>query len=170
MGQGQSPAVAPRVTFLDPGDRPRGKEPEELLSLKRGSVREPEGDGAGRGPRHTPRPTPGGRARPERHRGDSEDLLDRFVELPHAREAGREGDLCGTEPCRLEQDPRRLSALGPGERQRTRPYLGDQQPVEMSLAVSEPAGQSRHAVPVDDAVGDEAHRAPDRVGAAVPFR
>jgi hypothetical protein len=40
----------------------------------------------------------------------------------------------------------------------------------MSLAVSEPAGQSRHAVPVDDAVGDEAHRAPDRVGAAVPFR
>ena len=39
----------------------------------------------------------------------------------------------------------------------------------MALAVAEPAGEAGYAVAVDDAVGDEAHRAPDDVRAAIPL-
>ena len=42
--------------------------------------------------------------------------------------------------------------------------------VEVALAVAEAAGEARHALAVDDAIGDEAHGAGDDVTADVPVR
>ena len=102
-------------------------------------------------------------------RREREDLADRVVELPHAREAGRERDLGEAELGRLDQRARRLRALRARERERPGAELGRDEPVELPLAVAEARGESRDAVAVDDAVGDQAHRARDDVGARVPL-
>jgi len=111
-----------------------------------------------------------GRAGSQRHGSEREYLLDRLVELADTREPGRERDLGCSQLGRLEQDSRRLGTLRPCEREWTCTHLGDEHSVEMALAVAETTGESRHAVTVDDAIGNEAHRSADRVGTPVPFR
>jgi len=40
----------------------------------------------------------------------------------------------------------------------------------LTIAVTQPRGKRSNSLAVDETVGDESHRAPDNVGAAVPFR
>lgn len=56
------------------------------------------------------------------------------------------------------------------ERERTGPDPCGKQAVEVALGVAEPAHEPGEALPVDDAGGDEPHRASDSVGARVPLR
>ncbi len=58
----------------------------------------------------------------------------------------------------------RAMASGPA------PELGGDQAAYLPLLVAEAGGQSLDAAAVDDAVGDEPHRAPHHVGPDVPFR
>ena len=71
---------------------------------------------------------------------------------------------------RLDQHPRGLRPLGAGQRDRTGADLGDELAVQVPLAVAEPAGEPGDALAVDDAVGDQPHRATDEVGPLVPLR
>ena len=70
----------------------------------------------------------------------------------------------------LEQHPRRLAALGPGQGQWPGAHFGGEETVELAGAVAEPAGQTFDAVAVDDAVANEPHGAGDDVGPDVPLR
>ena len=62
-----------------------------------------------------------------------------------------------------------MGTLGARERERSCAHFGDKQPVEVPLAVAEPARQAGHAVAVHDAVCDEAHRTTNDVGTTVPL-
>ena len=57
----------------------------------------------------------------------------------------------------------RASASGPA------PDHGHELAVHVALGVAEPRGETADALAIDDAVGDQAHRAPDEVGAQVPL-
>ena len=57
----------------------------------------------------------------------------------------------------------RASASGAGAE------LGDELAVQVALAVAEPPREPGDALAVDDAVGDQPHRAADDVGAHVPL-
>ena len=57
----------------------------------------------------------------------------------------------------------RARASGPGAE------LGEQLSLELPGAVAEACGQAGHAIAVDDAVGDQAHRPGHDVGAHVPL-
>ena len=48
--------------------------------------------------------------------------------------------------------------------------FGREQAGEVSARVAEAAGEARHTLALDDAVGDEAHRAGGGVAAEVPLR
>ena len=50
------------------------------------------------------------------------------------------------------------------------PDLGDEQPVQLALAVAEPGGEPADALAVDGAVADQPHRPAHGVGADVPLR
>ena len=71
---------------------------------------------------------------------------------------------------RLDQDPGGLGATGPGQRERTGAELGGEQPVEVPRGVADPGGEALDAVALDDAVGDQPHRAAGDVGRDVPVR
>jgi len=58
--------------------------------------------------------------------------------------------------------------LGPRERERPRPQVGQQVPPDLALAVAQVAGQPGDALALDDAVGDEAHRPAGHVALEVP--
>ena len=102
-------------------------------------------------------------------RRQREDLAHGVVELPHAREAGRERDLGEAEIGRLDQRARRLRALRAGERERACAELRRDEAVELAHAVAEARGEPGDALAIDDAVADQAHRARDDVGARVPL-
>ena len=59
---------------------------------------------------------------------------------------------------RLEQRAGGVGALGAGDRERPGAELVGHHAVEVALAVAEAAGEARHALAIDDTVGDEAHR------------
>ncbi len=107
---------------------------------------------------------------PQLGRGHRVHLADRVVELAHAGETGRERDLGRAEVGGLQQQPGGLRPLGAGERERARTEFGVQLAGQVAVAVAEPRGEPGHALAVDHAVGDQAHRAPDQVGAEVPLR
>ena len=102
-------------------------------------------------------------------RSPGEDRADRLVELPDAREAGTQGDLCDREVGRLEENAGSLGALGPGEREGAGPDLGHQDAVELTLGVAEPAGETGDPVAVDCAVEDQADRPGGDVRPTEPF-
>jgi hypothetical protein len=52
-----------------------------------------------------------------------------------------------------------VRTLDPGEGEGTGTDLGHEHPVELALAVAEPAGEAGHALPVHDPVGHEPHGA-----------
>ncbi len=104
---------------------------------------------------------------PGRHR---EHLSHGRVELAHALKARGERHACDLHRRRLEQDPRRLRALGARQLERPRTHAGDELAMHMALAVAEPASQSAHTVAIDHAVGDQAHRPTHEVAPPVPLR
>ena len=109
------------------------------------------------------------RPRPQPARRVGEGLAHGVVALAHAGEAGGEGDVGDGEVGRLEQDARRLAALGPGQGERAGAHLGGDEAVELAGAVAEPAGQALDALAVDDAVADQPHGAGHDVGPDVPL-
>ncbi len=98
-----------------------------------------------------------------------EHLLDRRVELAHAVKARRERHLDDRQLRRLDQDARRLRALGAGERERAGADDRDELAVHVTLGVAEPAREADDALAVDQAVGDQPHRAPDEIRAQIPL-
>ena len=96
------------------------------------------------------------------------DLADRLVELTHAAEPGREGDVGRTEVGGLEQHPRGLGALGPRQRERAGAELLGEEPREVTGRVPDVAGEAVDALAVDHAVTDQPHRAAGGVGGDVP--
>src|SRR6185369_2734854 len=109
-----------------------------------------------------------GRAKPGRSR--SEHLSHRVVELPDARESGGKCDVRGGQLSRLEQNPRRLGPLGPGERYRACSDLRDENAVQLSFGIANAPSEARYALPVDDAVRDQPQRAPSEVASNIPLR
>jgi hypothetical protein len=107
---------------------------------------------------------------PQPGRGQREHLPDGVVELADAGKPGGEGDLADWQAGRLQQQPGRLGTLGPGQRLRSGADLDGELPVQLAFAVAEPGGQAGHALPVDQPVGDQAHRPADHVGARVPLQ
>ena len=83
-------------------------------------------------------------------------------------EAGRERDLGERQVGGLDQQPRGLGPLRPGERERAGAELGDELPVEVALAVAEPAREAGDALAVDDAVARSA-ASPGRRGRRATF-
>lgn len=63
-----------------------------------------------------------------------------------------------------------MGALGAGQYQRRCAGLGDQDPLQLSLAVPQPTGETGHPFPVDGAVGDQPHRPAGDVIAQIPRR
>ncbi len=103
--------------------------------------------------------------RAELARRRAEEQPDRRVELPDAREARGQGELADAQVRRLEQHASRLGALRPGEGERTGADRVQQASMDVTLAVAEPRGEPADALAIDDAVGDQPHRATDEVGA-----
>jgi hypothetical protein len=71
---------------------------------------------------------------------------------------------------RLDQHPRGLRALRPGEGERTCAELGKKLPLDLPSAVPQPGGEAGNSVARDDPVGDEPHRPVDQVSALIPLR
>ncbi len=101
-------------------------------------------------------------------RGQCVDLLDGVVELPHAGEPGRKGDLGRLQTGGLEQDPGGVRALCPRQCHGTGAQLGIQLPLHLPGAVAEPGRQPGDPFPVDHAIADQPHRPPDDIGAGIP--
>ena len=113
---------------------------------------------------------PGGGLLAQLARGGGEDGAHGVVELPDAREAGRERDLGQLEVGRLDEGAGGVRALRAGQCLGAGADLGDEQAVQLALAVAEPGGEAGHSLAVDRAVADQAHRPGDGVGADVPLR
>ena len=97
------------------------------------------------------------------------DLAQRLVELAHAGEAGRERDIGQRQVGRLDEHAGRVGAPCPGQGQRCRSELLGEQPTEVARGVAHPPGQPVHALAVDQAVGDQPHRATGDIGGDVPL-
>ena len=120
-------------------------------------------------PLSSARAAPAARARAARAARSGEDLAHRGVELAHAAKAGGERHLGDRQRRGLEQDPRGLGALRTRERQR--PGADDRRPAGGARGARcspRRAASPRDALAVDDAVGDQAHRAARRGRRAGP--
>jgi hypothetical protein len=103
-------------------------------------------------------------------RRQGEDLLDRVVEGANAGKPGREGDITDREGARLDENPCGLGPLGSSQSKWTGPDLGGELSLDLANAVAESAGQSGHALTVNDTIRDEPHGPRDQVRAQVPLR
>ena len=159
-------APVPGVTaLLDAGNRAGRQELEDGRRRKRPSKRQPQVQRArGR------RPACGSSACTQLCRRQGEDFANRVVELPHTREAGRERDVADRHLRRFEQQPRGLRSLRARQRDRAGTNLCNELPVDVPLAVAEPARETRDSFAIDHAVSDVPHCAPDEIGPHVPFR
>lgn len=108
-----------------------------------------------------------GRAARSRQR---EHLADGVVEGADTGEARRERDVPHRKGGRFDEEPRRLSALGPRQGEWAGAQFGVELALDLACAVAEPRRKPWDALTVDHAVGDEPHRAGDDVRAVVPFR
>ena len=123
----------------------------------------------GRSRRAPPRRVRPAAARAQLERRHPEHLAHGLVELADAREPGRERDVGRGQVGADEQHPGGVRAVGAAERERPRAEFGGEQPGEVPRGVSEPPREPRHALALDDAVGDEPHRARGGVAAQVPL-
>ncbi len=163
VGQAQRAAVGRALDLFDARHRTRGEELDDRVTIERSAARQPQHD-------HTGRCEVAAASRLAHLAGcDREDLADRVVELADAREARRERDVREWQLGRLDQHAGALGALRTSERDRTRADLGGQLAVQVPLAVPEPLAELGDAPAVDDAVRDQAHRAPDQIGSHVPL-
>ena len=135
--------------------------------VERTSVREHQVDGPRvRRPRRVRRPPPC----TQLERRHPEHLAHRLVELTDAREAGRERHVGGREVGAHQEQARRVSPMRAGEGERAGAELRGEDAAEVTRRVAETPGQARHALALDDAVGDEAHGATRGVAAQIPRR
>ena len=164
VGQAQAAPVATIGGVLDRGRRAQREELEQTAGIERRAEGQAQGERAA-----VLRAAVAARARAQLARRRGEHLPDRRVELAHALKARREGHLDDRDTRRLEQDPRRLSALRTREREWPGADDGNELAVDMALAVAEAASEPADAIAVDDAVGNQAHGPPDEIGATVPI-
>ncbi len=90
------------------------------------------------------------------------------VEGANAGEARPESGLRHRQRRGLDQQPRRLSALGAGDRQRTGTELGTQVALHLSGAVAQAARQFADAAAINHSVGDQSHGASHEIGLRKP--
>ena len=163
----EHPRVGLAVPRLHPWHGTSPEEGEQALGVERRAEREAQRDRSwcrrlvaapvARGPAQV------GRCRCE-HRPHG------VVELADAGEPGGERGGGDRQVGGLEQQPCRVGALCPGERERAGSDLLGEHAVEVPLAVVHPLGETTDALAVDHAVGDEAHGPADDVGPHVPLR
>src|SRR5919201_2417674 len=101
---------------------------------------------------------------------DSEDLANGVVELADTRESRGERDVREGEVGSLDQCPRGLRSLRPGDRERTGAQLAQHQAMEMTLADRKAFCHTGDAIAIDDPVCNQAHRAANEIAPDVPFR
>ncbi len=168
-------AIGRAIDLLDPRDRSEAEKVEQRAGVERGPEGEPQRDRSGRRARRrkvfaSGREGPCGGTRPQLGRRHREDGSERVVELADAREPGRERDVRKRKLRGLDEHARGLRTLGASQGDWSGPDLGNQLTVQVTLAVVELAGQTGDAVPIDDAVSDQPHRATDEIGTLVPLR
>ena len=95
---------------------------------------------------------------------------DRVVELPDAREAGGERDLGERQRRRLDQHPRRLRALGAGQRERRRADSASTARWRCRSLYGERAGEPGDAPRSTTPSAISRIARADEVGARVPLR
>jgi hypothetical protein len=156
--------ASPRST---PVQRADGEVAQQAGGVERAAVRQPQHERARRRG-HRPAPAPPRGLRPQLRRRHAVHGAHGVVELPHAGEPGGERDVGHPERGRLDQQPRRVGAVRPGQGERPRAQLRGQHAREVPVGVAQPPGQPRHALALDDAVGDQPHRAGGQVGPGVP--
>ena len=156
--------------MLHAGQRAHAQEIEDRGRVERLATREAQANGLGHARRErTVCASCGSSPSPQAGRRVGEDLAHCLVALADAGESGRERDVRHGKLRRLEQQARRLAALGSGESERTGAHFGGEEPVQLSRAVAEPAGQSLDTLEVDDSVADETHRPRHGVRTQVPL-
>ena len=141
LGRRSARRYAPSPDLLDPGHRAGGEPAHERRgrrTARRTGRRSAKRPGSAARPRR--------RARRSSRRRRVEDLPDRVVELPDAREAGGERDLGERQRRRLEQHPRGLRPLRAGERER-RARRRRRPPAGGRAARCSRAGRARPATP-----------------------
>ena len=114
--QVEDPGERRPVPLLEAGHRMRAEEEQHLGGLVRRSCGQPEGEPAGRACPGAPL-----NRSPEPRRRRREDLADGVVELADAREPGRERDVGHRQVGGLDEHPRGLGPLRPGERRAPTP-------------------------------------------------
>ncbi len=159
--QAQHPSVRPAVDALDTRDQAAAEELEQAVCVERLPHREAERDAAG-----------GRAAAAAAHLGRRQgvDMTHRVVELPDRGETGRERDVGHRHVGGLDEDPRGVRAVAACQGQGTGAELLRQHARHMPVAVAKPARQPFDTLTLDDSVGDQPHRAPDRIGSDIPLR
>ena len=178
-GEAQGPAVRGAVDLLHARDRARAQERQQRREVERVAAGQPQLDRHRARCRRPVREVgPGGSvsrgvsvaAVAQLGRGDRVDLADRLVELAQAREAGRERDVRDGQVGGLQERACHARALRPGQRERRRAQVVDEDPPQLPLPVAQAVRQAGHALAVHEALVDEAHRAAGHVAAQVPLR
>ncbi len=80
------------------------------------------------------------------------------VERAKAANARCEGDIGEGHRGGLDEGPRSVRTMRPGDGERARTKLVGHHPVQMTLAVAELLRQTWHAITLDSAISNEAHR------------
>ena len=155
---------ARRIAVLDPRNGVRTHPPEEPGGVDGVAPRQRQVDrardrGLGRRTR-TPGPQLGGR-HPE-HRADG------LGELPDAGEPGREGHLGGREVRADEECAGGVRPLRAGQGEGTGAQLAREESRQMPRRVAEAPRETRHALTVDDPVGDQSHGAGRGIRSEIP--
>ncbi len=150
--------------LLHAGHGLAGQQVEHRSGRVGAAVGQPQGDAGGRGGR----PRCAAHGGPQLGRGGRVHGPYGVVELAHAGEPGRERDLRHRQSGGLEQGPRGVGALGPGERDGAGAQFGGELPLHLAGAVPEPHGEPGDALPVHDTVPDQPHGPAHDIGPHVP--
>ena len=159
--QGDGAGVRLTLDHLDARDGAQGEEVEQLGAGVGGAHGQPH--------HHAPSATLGRPRRPRSSVGETA-YTSRTVSLNWRMllKPGGERHVGEAHVGGLDQDPRGLRAARPGQRQRAGAELVGEQPPEVTGRVADPGREPVHALPVDEPVGDEPHRAARDIGSDIP--
>ena len=150
------------LDLFDAGCGAQRQEVEQRAPVERRAERQPQRQGRLRRRR--------GAARAQRRRGGGEAGAHRVVELPHAREARREGDLGQRQVALVEQAARQVGAARPRDRSGCHTEMSRKQPRQMARPDAEPRREGLEIVVVEGARRDQPQRARHQRRAARPGR